>query len=238
MEYYYTLPENIKEDSLLIIGDEAEHLAKVLRKTTEEIIFVTDGEKNLYKSEITAITKKQIECRIIEKFYSLNEPLQNIYLYQSLLKNPARFEFAVEKSVELGVYQINPVITENTVNKKRNKSERWQAIALSAMKQSQRCYLPKVNPPQSYDDAIKSCNTGLKVIAHEKEKPETSIKINEILHMAQNANEISVFIGSEGGFTDGEIEIAISAGFKILSLGSRKFRSETAAITIMSQFLI
>ena len=228
---------------------------KVLRKNAGEEIYVTDGNKNLYKTVIESISKSQAECKIIDKYFNLNEPEIKISLFQSLLKNPARFEFVIEKATELGVYEFNPVITETVINKKRDKSERWQSIALSAMKQSQRCYLPVVNHPVDFSKAIESCKSDLKIIAHEKEifppfneggrggfsfknpaslDERNFISIDGILRFAQDDKSVSVFIGPEGGFTNDEISFAVEHGFKVLNLGKRKYRSETAAIVVMS----
>jgi len=268
MEYYYTPKENISENSLVITGDEAKHLNKVLRKNTGEEIYVTDGHKNLYKTVIDNLSKDKIECRIIEKYFDLNEPKLQINLYQSILKNPARFEFVIEKATELGVYEINPLITETVINKKRDKSERWQSIALSAMKQSQRCYLPIVNHPVDFNEAVKSCKSDLKIIAHEKELSVSPLsncesppggrmqchtteawtnaegfrqkfgslfdKLTAWRGGRQGEKSIAIFIGPEGGFTDNEISIAADNEFQILNLGKRKYRSETAALVVMS----
>lgn len=234
MEHYFTNKENINDKKLFIIGDDAHHLYQVLRKKTGEDIFVTDGERNLYKTVIERIAKDRIECDIIESFYNFNEPKKEITLYQSLLKNPARFEFVIEKATELGVFEIVPIITENVVNKTTDKTERWQSIALSAMKQSQRCYLPKINSPISFTEAIqKPKSSSLKLIADEK-KGDTSSGIND-LEMKDNI--ISVFIGPEGGFTPKEVDDALTNGFKILNLGKRKLRSETAGILAVGLLL-
>ena len=147
MEYYYTPKQYISSGSLTIVDDEAKHLARVLRKQSGEEIYVTDGEGNLYKCLISSISKQLIECSIKENSRLLNEPELKINLYQSLIKNPDRLEFSIEKSVELGVFSVHTIITENTINKTTDKTERWQSIALSAMKQSQRCVLPKVFSP-------------------------------------------------------------------------------------------
>jgi len=123
MEYYFTNKKNISKNELAIADEEAHHLKNVLRKKTGDKIFVTDGERNLYKSVISEIHKDKIICKIIEKFYDLNEPNKKIHLYLALLKNPSRFEFAIEKSVEIGVNEITPIITEHVVNKKTNPEE-------------------------------------------------------------------------------------------------------------------
>jgi 16S rRNA (uracil1498-N3)-methyltransferase len=233
MEYYYTPKQYISSSSLTIVDDEAKHLGRVLRKQTGEEIFVTDGLGNLFKSKIISVSKQQIECSIIESFRDLNESPVKINLYQSLIKNPDRLEFSIEKSVELGVYSIHTIITENTVNKTTNKRDRWQSIALSAMKQSQRCYLPVVSEPIPFTDAIRDAKGELKLIADEKDIPGR-ITIKDV---AGDHSSIDIFIGPEGGFTPSEAEFAVNNGFKVLDLGARKYRSETAAIVLISNFL-
>jgi 16S rRNA (uracil1498-N3)-methyltransferase len=233
MEHYFTNKENINREKLFIIGDEAHHLYQVLRKNKGEEIFVTDGERNLYKTVIERIAKDRIECDILESFYNINEPEKELTLYQSLLKNPARFEFVIEKATELGVYEIVPIITENVVNKSTHRTERWQSIALSAMKQSQRCYLPKISSPISFADAIQKpeCDS-LKLIAHEK---EDNYKFQAGVYKFNKS--VSIFIGPEGGFIPQEVDNAVSNGFKILNLGKRKLRSETAGILAVGRLL-
>ena len=233
MEYYYTPKQYISSSSLTIVDDEAKHLARVLRKQSGEEIFVTDGEGNLYRTKITSIGKQLIECSIIDKSQNLNEPTIKINLYQSLIKNPDRLEFSIEKAVELGVHSIHTIVTDNTINKTTNKTERWQSIALSAMKQSQRCVLPKVYEPVNFADAIINSKGELKLIADEKDLPGR-ININEL---NVNHSSIDIFIGPEGGFSPAEADLAVNNVFKILDLGPRKYRSETAAIFAISCIL-
>ena len=237
MEYYFTPAKNINDDKLIVEREDFKHLSRVLRKKSGDLVWVTDGERNLYKSRIESIDKHSIICRILEKSYNVNEPEIKVTLYQSLIKNPSRFEFAIEKSVELGVYEINPVITEHVINKKSGKTDRWQSIALAAMKQSQRCYLPKVNPPADFAEAVTIPGKDvLKIIADERIFPNT-VYADELKSIIRRNRDISVFIGPEGGFTNEEIESAVKAGFVTLNLGERKFRSETSAIAILSVIL-
>jgi len=234
MEHYYTPKVYISASSLIIIDDEAKHLAKSLRKKSGEEINVTDGEGNLYRCRIDKISKDRIDCNILSTSFSLNEPEIKVTLYQSLLKNPDRFEFAIEKSVELGVNMIQPVITEFVINKERDKTERWQSIALAAMKQSQRSFMPLIQKPVSFDEAIKNCKDGIKLIAHEKEN-DFGIPISDC--GIEKSNTVALFIGPEGGFSDSEVSIALESGFKLITLGKRKFRSETAAVAAICLIL-
>ena len=226
MEHYYTPNELVLKETLTIEGDEAKHLGKVLRKESGAVIYVTDGEGNLYKCRIENVVKSKIECLILEQSHNETENKTRVTLYQSLLKNPDRFEFAIEKSVELGVYAIQPIITEHVISKGRDKSERWNSISLAAMKQSERTCLPKVNAPLSFVEAIKHCKDELKLIAHEK---GPGIRITD--SGFEKVNSIALFIGPEGGFSDDEIKLAEDNGFKTITLGKRKFRSETAALS-------
>ena len=227
MEHYYTSSENITYPKLIITGGEAGHLSKVMRKAEGNDIYVTDGKGNLFACVIESIKRNDIICRITDKQININEPSVKLTAYFSLLKNPARFEFAIEKLTEIGVYEIQPIITEHVISKGKDKSERWQAIALSAMKQSQRCWLPKVNKPVGFKDAIESCKDEIKLIAHEKvDNFEFRISNFEF----ESKRSAAFFIGPEGGFTDEEIALAEKNGFIIISLGERKLRSETAAV--------
>ena len=223
MEYYFTSNKNIKDDKLSIEGDDFRHLSKVLRKKSGDLVWVTDGERNLYKTEIEFIYKDSIKCRIVEKLYNVNEPEIKVTLYQSLIKNPARFEFVIEKSVELGVYEINPLITEHVISRKSDKTERWQSIALSAMKQSQRCCLPFVKHPVNFAKAVSlPGKDDLKIIADERVFSGT-IYADELKSIIRKTEEI---------------ETAINAGFITVNLGVRKYRSETAAIALLSIILV
>jgi 16S rRNA (uracil1498-N3)-methyltransferase len=239
MDYFYTPREYISSSSLSITDQEAKHLAKVLRKKSGDEIYVTDGVFNLYKCKIQNINNELVNCEITEKFYNINESKIKINLYISLIKNPNRFEFAIEKAVELGVYSITPVICKNTVNKTTEKTERWQSIAIAAMKQSQRCYLPLIYSAVNFINAVNKSNSDIKLIADEKEKISqlNYIQTKELAELLNKITSIDIYIGPEGGFTLNELEEANSYGFKTINLGSRKFRTETAAIYLISKIL-
>jgi 16S rRNA (uracil1498-N3)-methyltransferase len=237
MEYYFTSKNNIKGENLTIRGDDFKHLAKVLRKKSGETIFVTDGEGNLYKCEIELIAKDFIKCKVIEKSYNTGEPEIKVSLYLSLIKNPARFEFAIEKATELGVSEIILIITKNVVNKKRDRAERWQTIALAAMKQSQRTHLPEIKHPISFIEAISRPGINDTRLIADERLFDNSIFASELKQIIRKNKDISVFIGPEGGFTYEEIQTAVKKGFVTLNLGERKIRSETAAVAVLSMVL-
>lgn len=237
MEYYFTPQENVDivKKQLVIGGSEFIHLTKVLRKTNGELIKVTDGQLNVYECVITMIGDSSITCIITGIENNLFEPAVDISLYLSPLKNLSRFEFAIEKAVELGVKSIYPVITEHTISKKsfgNSKIERFKNIILSAMKQSQRCYLPIIHNAITFDrmleSAIKEKN---KFVMYEFSNSTDECVID------QSFKDVSVLIGPEGGFSNNEIIKLTNSGWRVRSLGKRKLRAETAAIISLHTIL-
>lgn len=237
MEYYYTKKANVDiERKELVISDfEFKHLTKVLRKKTGDKLTVTDGEYNIYYCEITKIEKTKLFCRILGSDNYLYEPEINITLYLSPLRNSARFEFAIEKSVELGVKTIQPVITEFTVNKNYfsgTKTDRLNKIIIGAMGQSQRCYLSKLENPISLNELINKTSNGKnKIVMYESSEDKSGITFDRSL------KEVSLLIGPEGGFSNEEINLLNKNRWKVKSLGERKLRAETAVIVSIYELL-
>ncbi len=230
MEYYFTEEKNVDlaNSVLRIEGFEYKHLVRVLRKNVNDEIIITDGKRNIYRCKIVEITKTEINCAILSRDFNLYEPELRISLFVSPLRNSDRFEFLIEKIVELGVFEIYPVVSKYTVVKNsfsETKMSRLRKIIIAAMGQSQRCYLPVIHNTVSIDEMMKiTDNKASKIVYYEhagsdfvsnKEKPE---------------GELCVLIGPEGGFDTKEIESLIDNNWQVSSLGERKLRAETAAI--------
>jgi len=237
MEYFYTSKDNVEEhnSSLIITGTEHKHLTKVLKKRINDKITVTDGKLNVYFCEIINIGKHEIRCNILSRKNNIFEPELKLTLCLCLLKNLDRYEFAIEKAVELGITEIIPVISEYTINKSGLsdlKIQRLNSIVLSAMKQSQRCYLP----------AVQKCIDFQKLLLISKDY-ETKILMYEFADSTckiENRNfkkNCLLLIGPEGGFSKEEVKSLELGGWLIYSLGDRKLRTETAAIISVYKIL-
>ena len=231
MEYYYTEPDNVNKESnvLSLKGFEYKHVVKVLRKKTNEIINVTDGLRNIYICKIVNILRDSVVCEIVETKFNLYEPKVKLRLFISPLRNSDRFEFLVEKAVELGVYEIQPVISKHTIQRadfSGTKMERLQKIMISAMGQSQRCYLPAINNLLSFEEMINAT----KKLETKYVYYEFAEENKGIIRKLDNAENICIFTGPEGGFDKSEIEQLRNNGWQVRSLGERKLRAETAAI--------
>lgn len=238
MEYYYTKQSNVRKDlnELFIEGFEFNHLKKVLRKKRGDEITVTDGNHNVYNCRIEEIRNTRILCKILNFETGIFERKTKITLYISPLRNMNRFEFAIEKAVELGVHAIYPVLLKHTLTDK-NFSEirksRIEKIIISAMCQSQRCYLPDFGNALTIEQLIRRTEREKNKIVMYEFSDDEEISNSDIC----SSGEASLLIGPEGGFSENEISTLKENGWKVKSLGKRKIRAETAAIVSLFKIL-
>ena len=220
IDFYYSLPSCINEDNLKISGAEFIHITKVIRKQVGDEIFVVDGVGFIYHCRISKISKNDLIADIILKSESTTEKDINITLALGLLKNPSKFDFVIEKAVELGVKKIIPFTSKFTISQKP-KVERWQKLAVSAMKQSQRAFLPIISEALSFKELLEH-KADLKFIA--------DIEAESNIIEKENIKNIIIIIGPEGGFAEDEITSAIETGYKKINLSTNRLRAESAAI--------
>jgi len=214
-----------KSDSDIILDEiDSKHLSKSLRKKVGDIIRITNGSGLEVKGEIIRLGKN-IKVNVINKIKHKKEGV-SIHVAISPLKNPSRFEWFVEKSTEIGISEITPLITKFSEKKKVNIT-RLNKIVISSMKQSNQFYLPKVNSISSFDHFLE-LNNDYKLIAHLKNNNSFNKKI------IGNKDKIVVMIGPEGGFSDEEILKAKKEKIKEISFGKNRFRSETAGVFAVS----
>lgn len=232
MDYFFVDPKDVHDSVALIRGEEFRHLSRVVRKKAGERVMLVDGADNSYEAVIRTVDRTLAECEIISSQHRANEPRTDVTLAVSLLRNPSRFDVLVEKATELGVRTIVPLICEHTIPK-RDKHARLEKIALAALKQSGRSYLPPIKPTTTFDEFLEtSIGYSLRLIPHEK--TEQSQFIGAVLHHHEDPKSVLILIGPEGGFSDAEIELATERGCIPISLGPRRLRAETAAICAVS----
>jgi 16S rRNA (uracil1498-N3)-methyltransferase len=230
MDYFFVNPKQVQGLLALVRDEEFKHLARVVRKKEGEKIVLLDGEDNAYEALIRSMRKDHAECEIIRHMPRLNEPAIEVTLAVSILRNPARFDVLVEKATELGVRRIAPMISERTIPR-RGKHARLQKIALSAMKQCGRAYLPRILPLSSFEDIISADeHYSLRLLPHEGAGLPS---LQEVL-MKHRADTVLIAVGPEGGFTDEEVAGAVERKFLPVSLGPRRLRTETAALAALS----
>lgn len=207
--------------------DEAKHCIKVLRHKVGETIHIIDGKGNKYTCSISEITKKTVDFDIVEKQEKFGYFPYLIRMFVAPTKNIDRFEFFVEKAVEMGVCEIHPIICDNSERKSLNL-ERIERIMISALKQSYKSRKPILFPLKTATEAIKTPFEGNKFIAHCNNAEKHSLREWE------KPLKTNILIGPEGDFSAKEIELAQQNNWLEITLGNARLRTETAALTALS----
>ncbi|MDX1671363.1 MAG: RsmE family RNA methyltransferase [Balneolaceae bacterium] len=228
MNIFYAPPGQIHEDTLEITGREAHHASRVLRYGEGDAITVVDGEGGWFEGEVGNVYEDILLVKI-SKREKRERPLPRRILGLAIIKKRDRLEFAVEKAVELGASEIALFRSEHTVKGSVN-IDRIESIALSAMKQSLRCWLPEIRQLDSLDAVLQHYADCDILAAHEKSGVESDIP-------GDSSGSYLLLVGPEGGFADGEIKNIESSGGRIVSLGKYRLRAETAAIVFLGKFI-
>lgn len=200
---------------------ESKHCVRVLRKTTNDIINITDGLGNLYECIITDAHQKRCTFSIA-KTIQQESIAADLHIVIAPTKNIDRFEFFLEKVTEIGIKEITPLLAFHS-ERKVIKQERLEKIVISACKQSKNFHFPKLNTLTTFKEVLKS-TAPLKLIAHCEEQDKKALKDYTF------NQETIILIGPEGDFSSSEIEQALAAGFLPISLGKSRLRTETAGI--------
>lgn len=242
MYKFFVQKNQIEENTVRIIGEDVNHIAKVLRlKKNDKLIIGIKEENSSYETEISQISKEYIICKIITKILETVETKTNVDIYQGIPKSD-KMEYIIQKTTEIGVKNIYPVMMERCVVKLDSKSEtkkieRWNKIAEVAAKQSKRDFVPKVENIIKVENICQNANKyDIILIAYENEE-ENTLKA-ELKKLDKNKElKIAVVIGPEGGIAQEEVERLIVSGAKTVTLGKRILRTETAALVVLSNII-
>lgn len=223
MQLFYNPNIDETTENFSFDKEESKHIIKVLRKKDTDILHVTNGLGFLFKTEITLASDNKCTVKIIA--VEKADPSKfHLHLAVAPTKMNERYEWFLEKATEIGIHEITPIICDRSERKVVNK-ERFEKIILTAMKQSNVLFLPKLNEAKTFKEFIKHQNEGIQLIAHCEETDKKSLK--SILKANQN---VTLLIGPEGDFSEKEIELALENKFVPVSLGNTRLRTETAAI--------
>jgi len=221
MQLFFT---NSSETEFTLPSEESKHITKVLRKKEGETLHFTDGKGNLLIAEITTSDIRKTRVKVIEKIEK--EKQHNYYLHVAIAptKNMNRFKWILEKATEIGIDEITPIICHHS-ERKIVKTERCNRILLSAMKQSLKYHLPKLNEAVPFKVFIEQDFEGIKYIAHCEDSEKLDLKT-----VSKTEKKILILIGPEGDFSPSEIEKATNNNFRSISLGNSRLRTETAGL--------
>lgn len=203
--------------------EESKHIIKVLRKKDGDILHVTNGLGYLFTTIITLASEKNCTVKITKA--ELQNPMKyRLHLAVAPTKMNDRFEWFLEKATEIGIHEITPILCEHAERKHINL-DRLEKVIASAMKQSNQCYLPKLNPLTPFNAFVKEEREGLLFVAHCEETARFSLKSKLLPKL-----DTTILIGPEGDFSAAEIQAALQQQYQPITLGSTRLRTETAAL--------
>lgn len=238
MYRFYISEEQISENEITITGGDVNHIRNVLRLEEGDWVVACNGQGKDYVSRVFSVEKDQVILQV-EKVQDTGTELQTkITLFQGIPKKE-KMEFIIQKAVELGVYEIVPVMMKRCVvrltdeRKQEKKQERWQAIAEAAAKQCDRGIIPVVHTPVTMEEAVQMAREmEFNMIPYELQDGIDHSR--ELVAHACKRESVGIFIGPEGGFEATEVEHAVANGIEPITLGKRILRTETAGMALLA----
>lgn len=224
MQLFYSPNIDLASKRFIFDKDESRHILKVLRKKIGDELIITNGQGFAIKSKICTADNKKCEVEILEITKHKKAWDYHLHLAIAPTKNTVRYEWFLEKATEIGIDEITPIICGHS-ERKVLKTERLEKILETAMKQSLKFQVPKLNPICTFNDFIKKTFEGDLFIAHCENSKKELLK-----RQAQFSKNVTILIGPEGDFSNEEIAQALTKGFLPVSLGSSRLRTETAGL--------
>jgi len=223
MQLFYNPSISETDKGVVFPKDESKHIVKVLRKKEGDNLNVTNGKGFLFTVEINDANPNKCKASILN-FEKEHDKKYHLHLAVAPTKMNDRYETFLEKATEIGIDQITPIICDHS-ERKNVKTNRFERVLQSAMKQSLHYTLPKIEEPISLNEFLKKEQNGQKFIAHCEELNKKSL-----LKELEKEQHYTILIGPEGDFSSEEIQLAIQKGFVPVTLGNTRLRTETAAI--------
>ena len=222
MQLFYV--PNISGSEIILDETESKHAIRVLRLQKGNRVQVVDGKGGFYETEIIDSNPKRCRLSIVNSTLEFGKKDFHLHIAIAPTKNIDRFEWFLEKATEIGIDEITPLLTSHSERKTVNP-ERLEKILVSAMKQSLKAYLPQLHELTTFKELIINNKTENKFIAYCDEIQKIHLK-----DLVAKGNNTLILIGPEGDFSPEEVKLAIENGFKVVSLGESRLRTETAGI--------
>lgn len=227
MPQFFIKSSDFAGGSIIIKGDDFNHLKKARRIKPGDIIVVRSGDGSMFDAVVAEIHEDKIKAKVKKKIENI-KTFPDITLYAGLLKGKM-FDFVLQKAAEIGVSRIVPVITRRTVPVIGEKKVRWGKIVENAAKQCLRKDIPNLGDITKFEDAVSGVGSGIKIIAH---PGNGNTGIRELFSSIKKNDKFSILVGPEGGFSNEELEMAAANKWELISFGFTALRAETASIVI------
>ena len=225
MHIFYT--PDITQNTYTLNEEESKHCVRVLRLPIGSLVNLVDGRGGFYTAEITSDNPKKVSLTILNVETEFHKRNHYLHIAVAPTKNIDRIEWFLEKATELGIDEITPIITDRS-ERRVVKEDRLNKVITAAVKQSIKAYHPILNEAISYSKFLNSPLEGEKLIAHCIDNEEKKY----ISDLVIPHEKYLILIGPEGDFTPEEVNLALNKGFKPLTLGDNRLRTETAALSV------
>ncbi len=222
--------QKIENGIAIFEEEEGRHLVSVLRKKSGDLLQLTDGQGFFYEAELSDAGKRQVLARIVSKTPAAPLRPGRLHLAIAPTKQMERLEWFLEKATEIGIEEITPLLCKRS-ERDSVRLDRLEKILVSAMKQSLRAWLPKLNPATRFQDFIKKTGEAQKRLAWCSDEP-----LPHLGSTLSNNQDTVIAIGPEGDFSPEEVKLALDAGFLGVSLGKARLRTETAGLLAVSVY--
>lgn len=232
MHFFYTPAIQPEHKAFILTEEESKHAVRVLRLPVGQQLQLVDGEGGYYTAVITDAHPKRTVLEILTVDTAHGKRPYHLHMAIAPTKSIDRVEWFLEKATEVGVDEITPIICDHS-ERTTVKPERLHKVVVAAMKQSQRAYLPKINPAVRFVDFIEGEVFGKRFIAHCADGEKRTLS-----QSLQPGEPAVVMIGPEGDFSPAEIQRALEAGYSAVTLGNTRLRTETAALMACAEVAI
>lgn len=239
MNRFFVDKSAVKNSTIEITNNEdIKHISKVLRLRLGDQIEISDSNEFEYQTEITSMDTNIVEVKILDKQRFAREPKLRVSLFQSVPKH-TKMEEIIQKTVELGIYEVIPVFSERTVvsenEKFIKKIERWRKISSEAVKQCKRGIIPYVRKSLTFKKMLDALNGYDLVLIPYEDEEELTIK--DVLRESANPERVALIIGPEGGFAQSEVKEVSERGGMAVTLGKTILRTETAGPAALAMLM-
>lgn len=227
LSYFFVDQLALEAQDLILSEEQSKHIVQVLRMKTGEQLLLTEGKGAKAHATIVDDNRKRCVVKIIS-VKKEEESKPKISVAISLIKNASRFEWFLEKATEIGVNEIIPLLCERT-EKEKFRLDRMQNILVSAILQSQQCWLPVLHEPITFEKLVKQKRQDQKFIAHCL-PGQSKQQLSSFTNPSSLISPSVILIGPEGDFTEKEIQLALDEKFIPVALGNTRLRTETAGV--------
>lgn len=223
MHLFYT-PDIVHDGFFQLNEEESKHAIRVLRLRLNDEVWLTNGKGDLFQAQVLEDHPKRCKLQIINHIAEYNKRNYHVHMAVAPTKNNARFEWFLEKATEIGIDEITPILCDHSERNNVN-IDRFNKVITAALKQSLKAYHPQLNPMQKFSDVLTTNTRGKMLLAYCKASSDDRIET-----VINPGDDLLIFIGPEGGFSDNEIEKAREQQVSLVSISGSRLRTETAAL--------